>query len=312
MLANHLARAGVGHLRLVDRDFVELNNLQRQLIYDEDDVAQVLPKAVAIATKLRRINSGIVIEDVVADVNATNIAGLIAGADVVLDGTDNFAARYLINDACVKVGRPWVYTGVLATYGMTMTIRPGVTPCLRCTMGELPAPGTVPTCDTAGIIGPIVTLLGSIAATEAIKLILAAAEPAPAGARPELNPGMIHIDLWDHTYERFDLGGPWPDCPTCGQGLFEFLNPEAGIRFTSLCGRDAVQVSTAGAPGFDLAALAARLRTAQVGMIRANPYLVRADIDGYEFTIFPDGRAIIRGTDDEAVAATLYARYVGM
>ena len=312
VLANHLARAGVGHLRLVDRDFVELNNLQRQLIYDEDDVAQVLPKAVAIATKLRRINSSIVIEDVVADVNATNIAGLIAGADVVLDGTDNFAARYLINDACVKAGKPWVYTGVLATYGMTMTIRPGVTPCLRCTMGELPAPGTVPTCDTAGIIGPIVTLLGSIAATEAIKLILAAAEPAPAGARPELNPGMIHIDLWDHTYERFDLGGPRPDCPTCGQGLFEFLNPEAGIRFTSLCGRDAVQVSTAGAPGFDLPALAERLRTAQVGTIRANPYLVRADIDGYEFTIFPDGRAIIKGTDDEAVAATLYARYVGM
>jgi adenylyltransferase/sulfurtransferase len=158
VLANHLVRAGVGHLRLVDRDFVELNNLQRQLIYDEEDAAQVLPKAVAIARKLRRINSTTAIEEQVADVNAFNIAGLIADADVVLDGTDNFATRYLINDACVKTGKPWVYTGVLATYGMSMTIRPGLTPCLRCVMGELPAPGTVPTCDTAGIIGPIVTL----------------------------------------------------------------------------------------------------------------------------------------------------------
>jgi molybdopterin/thiamine biosynthesis adenylyltransferase len=312
VLANHLARSGVGHLRLVDRDFVELNNLQRQLVYDEEDVAQVLPKAVAMARKLRRINSAIAIEDVVADVNATNIAGLIADADVVLDGTDNFATRYLINDACVKTGKPWVYSGVLATYGMSMTIRPGVTPCLRCTMGELPAPGTVPTCDTAGIIGPIVTLLGSIAATEALKLILAAAEPAPPGTRPELNTGMIHVDLWDHTYERFDLGGPRPDCPACGQHRFEFLNAEAGSRITSLCGRDAVQVSVVGAPAINLAALAERLRAANVGAIQANAYLLRAEIDGYEFTIFPDSRAIIKGTADEAVAATVYARYVGM
>ena len=312
VLANHLARAGVGHLRLVDRDFVELNNLQRQLVYDEDDVAQVLPKAVAIARKLRRINSTIAIDDLVADVNATNIAGLIADADVVLDGTDNFATRYLINDACVKSGKPWVYSGVLATYGMSMTIRPGITPCLRCVMGELPAPGTVPTCDTAGIIGPIVTLLGSVAAAEAIKLILAAADPAPAGTPPELNTGMIHIDLWDHTYEKFDLGGPRPDCPACGGRRFEFLNAEAGSRITSLCGRNAVQVSTVGAPSMDLAALAERLRGANVGAIQANAYLLRAEIDGYEFTIFPDSRGIIKGTADEAVAATLYARYVGM
>jgi molybdopterin/thiamine biosynthesis adenylyltransferase len=290
VLANHLARAGVGHLRMVDRDFVELNNLQRQLVYDEDDVAQVLPKAVAMARKLRRINSAITIEDVVADVNATNIAGLIADADVVLDGTDNFATRYLINDACVKSGKPWVYSGVLATYGMSMTIRPGVTPCLRCTMGELPAPGTVPT----------------------IKLILAAADPAPPGTPPELNTGMIHIDLWDHTYERFDLGGPRPDCPTCGGRRFEFLNAEAGSRLTALCGRNAVQVSVVGSPGVDLAALAERLRAAHVGTIQANAYLLRAEIDGYEFTIFPDSRAIIKGTADEAAAATLYARYVGM
>ncbi len=303
LLADRLARAGVGHLRLVDRDFVELNNLQRQLIYDEEDVAAVLPKAVAMARKLRRINSGIAIEEIVADINPSNIAGLIADADVVLDGTDNFTTRYLINDACVKSGKPWVYTGVIASYGMTMTIRPGVTPCLRCVMGELPAPGTVPTCDTAGIIGPIISLMGSITVAEALKLLV---------GRGTLNSGMIHVDLWDNTFEKFDLGGPRPACPTCGQRDFAFLNAEAGARLTALCGRDAVQVSVAGTPAVNLSALADRLRAARVGTIQVNPYLLRAQIDKYEFTVFPDGRAIIKGTNDEAIAATLYARYVGM
>ena len=303
ILADRIARAGVGHLRLIDRDFVELNNLQRQLVYDEDDVAAVLPKAVAMARHLRRVNSTIAIEDVVADVSATNIAGFIADADVVLDGTDNFTTRYLINDACVKLGKPWVYTGVIASYGMTMTIRPGETACLRCIMGELPAPGTVPTCDTAGIIGPIVSLMGSIAVAEALKLLVGTGT---------LNSGMIHIDLWDDSFDKFDLGGPRPDCPTCGQHEYIFLNAEAGARTTALCGRDAVQVSVLGAPMLSLPALAERLRTAQVGAIQVNVYLLRAQIDSYEFTVFPDGRAIIKGTNDEAVAATLYARYVGM
>ena len=303
ILADRMARAGVGHVRLIDRDFVELNNLQRQLIYDEDDVAAVLPKAVAMARHLRRVNSTIAIEEIVADVNPTNIAGFIADADVVLDGTDNFTTRYLINDACVKLGKPWVYTGVIASYGMTMTIRPGETACLRCIMGELPAPGTVPTCDTAGIIGPIVSLMGSLAVAEALKLLL---------GNGTLNSGMIHIDLWDNGFDKFELGGPRPDCPTCGQHDYAFLKAEAGARTTALCGRDAVQVSVAGAPTLSLPALADRLRAAQVGAIQVNGYLLRAQIDGYEFTVFPDGRAIIKGTNDEAVAATLYARYVGM
>ena len=251
ILADRIARAGVGHLRLIDRDFVELNNLQRQLVYDEDDVTAVLPKAVAMARHLRRVNSAIAIEDIVADVSATNIAGFIADADVVLDGTDNFTTRYLINDACVKLGKPWVYTGVIASYGMTMTIRPGETACLRCIMGELPAPGTVPTCDTAGIIGPIVSLMGSIAVAEALKLLVGAGT---------LNSGMIHIDLWDDSFDKFDLGGPRPDCPTCGQHEYIFLNAEAGARTTALCGRDAVQVSVVGAPMLSLPALAERLR----------------------------------------------------
>ncbi len=303
ILADRLVRAGIGHLRLVDRDFVELNNLQRQLIYDEDDVAAVLPKAVAIARKLRRINSTIAIEEIVADVNPTNILSLIADADIVVEGTDNFATRYLINDACVKLGKPWIYTGVVASYGMTMTIRPGVTPCLRCVMGELPAPGAAPTCDTAGIIGPIVSLMGSITVAEALKLLL---------GRGTLNDGMIHVDLWENTFEKFTLGGPRPDCPTCGRREFAFLNAEAGTRLTALCGRDAVQVSVAGASAINLAALADRLTAAQVGQVQVNSYLLRARIEGFDFTVFPDGRAIIKGTNDEAVAATLYARYVGV
>jgi len=305
VLANHLARAGVGHLRLVDRDFVELNNLQRQMLYDEDDVSQVLPKAVAAARKLRRINSTIAIEEVVADVNPGNILSFIADADVVLDGTDNFSTRYLLNDACVKLGKPWVYCGVIATYGMTHTVRPGITTCLRCTMGEMPAPGTVATCDTAGIIGPIVAVMGSIAAAEAIKLLV---------GNGTLNDGMIHVDLWDGTLDQFDLGAPRPDCPTCVGREFEFLDAQAGARTTSLCGRDAVQVSVAGVreDALSLATLADRLRLGGATDVRQTQFLLRATVDGREFTVFGDGRAIIKGVQDEAEAATLYSRYVGM
>jgi molybdopterin/thiamine biosynthesis adenylyltransferase len=302
VLANHLARAGVGFLRLIDRDFIELNNLQRQLLYDEDDVATRLPKAVAAARKLRRINSGITIEDVVTDVTAANIVGFVSDADLVMDGTDNFATRYLINDMCVKLGMPWIYCGVLASYGMSMTIRPHQSPCLRCVLGELPAPGSAPTCDVVGVVGPIVALMGSIAAAEAIKLIVGRGTP---------NAGMIYADLWEGSFDRFDLGGPRPDCPTCGRAEYEFLSAESGTRTTSLCGRDAVHVSVIGARNVDLEALADRLRRSGIEVDR-NPYLLRAEIDGFDFTLFKDGRAIIKGTADEARASTLYARYIGM
>jgi len=303
VLANHLARAGVGFLRLIDRDFIELNNLQRQLLFDEEDIAALLPKAVAAARKLRRINSSITIEDIVAEVTPANIADFVSDADLVMDGTDNFATRYLINDACVKLAKPWVYCGVIAAYGMTMTIQPHRSPCLRCVMGDMPAPGTVPTCDVAGVVGPIVTLMGSIAATEAIKLIV---------GRGALNTGMIYADLWEGSFDRFDLGSPRPDCPTCGRAEYLFLSAEAGARTTSLCGRDAVQVSVIGAQPLDLGALANRLQAGGIENIQRNPYLLRADIEDYELTIFGDGRAIIKGTCDEARASTLYARYIGM
>ena len=300
MLCNHLARAGVGRLRIVDRDYIELNNLQRQTLFDEDDITQGLPKAVAAARKLRRINSDILIEDVVADANPTNIEQFIADADVVLDGTDNFETRFLLNDACVKLGKPWVYCGVVASYGMTATILPGQTACLRCLFGNIPAPGTTATCDTAGVLGPVVGVLASVAAAEALKSLL---------GKGERNRGLIHVDLWENSFESFQMGLPRPDCPACGLRHFEFLEAAVGTRATSLCGRDAVQVSVHGAPHIDLPRLAERLAAA--GKVTVNPFLLRAEIDGYEIAVFPDGRAIIKGTTDEERAKVLYARYIG-
>ena len=300
IIANHLARAGIGRLRIADRDFIELNNLQRQLLFDEEDVEAGLPKAIAAARKLRAVNSDIEIEEVVTDVNGENIEQLIADADIVMDGTDNFETRFLINDACVKLGKPWVYSGVLASYGMTATLIPGDSACLRCIFEDIPAPGTTPTCDTAGVLGPVVSTVASIAAGEALKLVL---------GRGQRNRGMIHIDLWDNTFEVFESPPPRPDCITCGQGEFEFLDADVGTHATSLCGRDAVQVRVRGASHLDLNRLAERLSA--VGTARSNAFLLKAEIDGYEFTIFPDARAIIKGTTDNERAKTLYARYIG-
>ncbi len=311
-LSNLLARMGVGRLRIVDRDFIELNNLQRQILFDEDDIAADLPKAEAAAAKLRRVNRDIAIEAVVADVNPGNVLGLIADATVVMDGTDNFSTRYLLNDACLHLAKPWVYTGVIAAYGMTATFLPdgaaetlpgerAATGCLRCLLGELPPPGATPTCDTAGVIGPVVALLTAVAAGEAMKLIT---------GRGLLNPGLIHMDIWNHEYERFGVAGRQPDCPTCGRREFEFLNARVGAASSSLCGRNAVQVSVAGAAPLDLARLEQRW-TAVASRLARNDYLLRAQIDGYEFTVFPDNRAIIKGTEDVDLAKTLYARYIG-
>jgi molybdopterin-synthase adenylyltransferase len=303
VIANHLARGGVGHLRIVDRDFIELNNLQRQLLFDEQDIAEGLPKAEAARRKLSRINSAITVEGIVADVTPDNILDLLEGADLAMDGADNFETRFLLNDACVQLGLPWVYTGVIASYGMTMTIRPGKTACLRCLLGQLPAPGTAPTCDTAGVLAPSVSVVASIAAGEALKLL--------AGFG-QLNSGaLLNFDLLDNSLERFEVLRR-PDCPTCGQRDFEFLHAETGTRTATLCGRNAVQISVAGRPAVDLAALAERLRQSGIARVTVNPYLLRAALGDMDVTVFPDGRAIIKGTEDESVARTIYARYVGM
>ncbi len=300
MMASTLARAGVGTLIITDRDFVELKNLQRQILFDEDDVAKGMPKAIAAAEKLRRANSSIKIEGIVADVNAENIEALIDGATLVMDGTDNFETRFIINDACVKHSIPWVYAGAVASYGMTMTIIPRETACLRCIFQKEPAPGTLPTCDTAGIIPPIVNVMASIASAEAIKFL------AGTGAR---NPGLINVDLWENSYDVLAIQRR-DDCPTCGQNQYEFLEGQRGGTMTaSLCGRNAVQVNPGRGHTLKLDELAERLRG--VGQVTVNEYLVRATIDNFEITIFPDARAIIKGTDDATVARSVYAKYVG-
>ncbi len=311
-LSNLLARMGVGRLRIIDRDFIELNNLQRQMLFDEEDIAAALPKAEAAARKLRRANSEIVVESVVADVNPGNVLALLGDATVVMDGTDNFSTRYLLNDACLQLGKPWVYSGVIASYGMTVTLIPAeaaaalpggrqATGCLRCLLGEMPAPGTTPTCDTAGVIGPAVALITAVAAGEAMKLIV---------GRGALNPGILHMDVWTHEYEQFGAGGRRPDCPACGRREFEFLRAQVGATSASLCGRNAVQVSVLGSKPLDLARLEEQLLPV-AGQVRRNEHLLKARINSYELTVFPDNRAIIQGTDDEDVAKGLYAKYIG-
>ena len=311
-LANLLVRMGVGRVRIIDRDFIELNNLPRQTLFDEDDIAANLPKAEAAARKLRKVNRDVAIEAVVTDVNPGNVLTLLADATLVLDGTDNFSTRYLLNDACIRLSLPWIYTGVIASYGMTATFLPAgaaakvpgsrtTTACLRCLLGDMPAPGTTPTCDTAGVIGPAVALITAISAAEAMKVLVGTGD---------LNPGLLHMDVWTHEYESFGLGMRRPDCPACGQKELEFLNAEMGTTTSSLCGRNAVQVVTRGTQAIDLSRLMRQL-TPIATQLAANEYLVKATIDAYEFTVFPDNRAIIKGTDDENLAKVLYAKYIG-
>ncbi len=299
MIAATLARAGVGFLKIADRDFVELHNLQRQILYDEADAAARTPKAVAAAQKLARVNSSIQIAPCVTDVHAENIEELIADVDLILDGTDNFETRFLVNDACVKRNKTWIYGGAVSSYGASMTIVPNVSACLRCVFRHAPPPGALPTCDTAGVIAPIVNVIGSLVSAEALKYLVGAGER---------NRGLINIDLWENTFDIFEVERR-ADCPCCGLRQFDFLDADAGAGATSLCGRNAVQIRPAQKYALDLAQLAARL--APLGRVTQNEYLVQFARDDFDLTIFPDGRAIIQGTDDASVARGLYAKYVG-
>jgi len=302
VLANTLARAGVGFLRIVDRDFLELNNLQRQVLYDEADVAAGLPKAVAAAAKLRSINSTIEIDEVVADVDHTNILDLADGVDLLLDGTDNFETRFLLNDAALKLGLPWVYGGCIGAEGQSMTILPGETPCLRCVHPEPPPPGSTATCDSAGILGPIINVIASVQATEAIKIL--------SGARDAVSKQLLFIDLWDNQMRRLklDLLREGNDCPAC-QGDYPWLEGRRGSHTAVLCGRNAVQLSFPGKESLSLEALASKLEG--VGQVSRNKFLLRFAVDDYRITVFPDGRAIIGGTEEIAEARTVYAKYIG-
>lgn len=302
VIANTLARAGVGHLRIVDRDFLELNNLQRQVLYDEDDVAAGLPKAIAAKNRLAKINSEIEIDAVVGDVDHTNIERLLEGVDCLIDGTDNFETRFLLNDAAVKLGIPWIYGGCLGAEGQSLTILPGETPCLRCLMPEAPPPGSTPTCDSAGILATIIGVIASLEANEALKIL--------SGHREAISRTWMVLDLWDNTVRQIKLNSAKvADCPCCGRREFPWLSGERGSHTAILCGRNAVQLSFPGREPVSLDDLAAKL--AVVGQVTRNKYLVRATIGEHLLTVFPDGRAVIGGTEDIAAAKSLYAKFVG-
>lgn len=303
VLANHMVRAGVGFVRIIDRDFVEPSNLQRQMLYDEDDANQHLPKAMAAYNKLTKINSEIVIEPIVADLTAYNAEEYLRDVQLVLDATDNFQVRYLINDVCVKHTIPWVYGGAVSAKGMFTAIRPGVTPCLRCLFPEPLQAGDAPTCDTAGVIGPIIHIVASYQATEALKILV--------GAEEAFNPNLEHFDLWHNEHSQMKVGKMRrPDCPTCQKRQFQFLQPESQSGMaTSLCGRNTVQITPAHSVRLDLANLEQRLTP--LGRVERNKFLLRFHVEPHTLVIFPDGRVLVQGTDDMAQARTLYDRYIG-
>jgi len=303
MQAALLVRAGVGRVRIVDRDFVELNNLQRQMLFDEQDVARRLPKAVAAAEKLRRINSTVEVEPVVADVNYTNIEQFCRDAQVIVDGTDNFETRFLINDASLKLGIPWVYGGCLGAEGQTMTILPGRSACLRCLMAECPPPGSTPTCDTAGILGPAVGVVASLQTAEVLKIL--------SGREEAVSPYLTVVELWDARIRQVDISHlrEQVDCPACRRGELNWLAGKEGSHTAVLCGRNAVQLVHPG-KSVSLEDLAGQLQN--VGQVTCNEYLLRLKVDRYEITVFPDARAIVSGTDDVSEAKTVYAKYVGV
>jgi len=295
-----LARAGVGHLRIVDRDFVEPSNLQRQTMFTESDAEQRLPKAIAAANHLAQINSEIEIEPHILDINHSSIERLIDGCDLVIDGTDNFATRYLINDACVKHNVNWIYGAAVGSYGVTMTIRPHQTACLRCVFEEAPPAASAPTCDTSGVIMPIINVVSAVQVSEALKLL--------TGNIDDLHGSLMQFDVWRNEWRRIGTGRPRADCKTCGEGVYETLL-QAGEGAAVLCGRDAIQISPSQPTRINFSSLAERLRRA--GEVKFNEYLLRFKTGKFELTVFQDARSIIRGTDEIATARSLYAKYIG-
>jgi molybdopterin-synthase adenylyltransferase len=298
-VANLLVRAGVGRIRILDRDFVEPSNLQRQILFDEADAREALPKAVAAERKLRTLNSEIQIEGVVADLNCGNAQELLSGFPVILDGTDNFETRFLINDFAVQSGTPWIYAAAVASYGLTLTIRPRQTACLACLLESGATLGLDETCDTIGVLGPIVNLIASLEAAEALKLL--------SGNEKSLHGRLLSCDVWNGRMQSVQPERN-PECRACGLREFVYLEGKAQPHIT-LCGRDSVQIHERGRD-LDLPALQQRL-AATIPGVRQNGFLLRFQVPPYEMTIFSDGRAILKGTKDPAVARSLYAKYIG-
>jgi molybdopterin/thiamine biosynthesis adenylyltransferase len=297
-LASLLSRAGIGYLRLIDRDYVEPSNLQRQVLFDEADAAESLPKAIAAARKIASFNSEITVEPHAEDLTPDNVEDLLADVDIILDGTDNFETRYLINDFAVSENLPWIYAAGVASYAVTMTILPGETACLACIFPDSPR-GLVETCDTSGILNSAVNFVASVAATEAMKLAV--------GARDKLRRTLLSYDVWTNDYASVKTDKPRADCRCCRQRDFTHLAGE-GRPHISMCGRNSVQIHERQRP-IDFADMSKRL--APHGTVKHTEFLLKFWHDPYEMTLFPDGRAIIKGTTDTAIARSLYARYVG-
>ncbi len=315
--ADMLARAGIGRLTIVDRDFVEITNLQRQVLFDETHVENRTPKAAAAAAKLSLINSEVDVTPIVDDINHRNIASLASGVDVLMDGLDNFETRYLANDYAVKFGMPYFYGGAVGTTGMTMPILPhgsegwsedDATPCFRCLFEEPPPAGMTPTCDTAGVLGSAVSIIANLQVAEAIKFL--------TGNLDAMRRRLLQIDVWTNGIHELDVSNAWEqgNCPACGQGQFDYLDGKEGSTADVLCGRDAVQLrQRAVHEAIDFNELKAKLETH--GRVSVNDFMLTAwieeDDQAYEITLFSNGRALIKGTQEAAIARSVYARYVG-
>ena len=297
-IASLLARAGVGMIRIIDRDYVEPSNLQRQSLFDESDARESAPKALAAARQIARFNSALSLDPHVADLIPQNVDSLLSATDLILDGTDNFETRYLINDYAIKNSVPWIYAAAVGSYAVTMNVLPGQTACLACIFPESPR-GTVETCETAGILNSAVNLVASIASTEALKLLI--------GARPNIRRTLLSWDAWSNQHAEVAASSPRPACRVCGEREFIHLAGEGRPHIT-LCGRNSVQIHERERP-VDFAEISARL--APLGQVRHTDFILKFWRDPYELTLFPDGRAIVKGTTDTAIARSLYARYVG-
>ncbi|PLS02963.1 ThiF family adenylyltransferase [Neobacillus cucumis] len=302
VIANHLVRSGIGYIRLIDRDLVEWSNLQRQMLYTEEDARKQLPKAIAAQKRLKEINSAVTVDAVIADLNLDNAEELLSGMDVIVDGTDNFMTRFLINDVAVKHRIPWVHGAAVSSRGMFAVIKPGVTPCYRCLFPHVPS-SNGETCDTVGVLSPLTDIIGSYQAMETIKVILGA----------ETTPNLEQIDIWDHSTMQMEISeGKNPNCPACGQGQFDFINRSSGkqVAYTTLCGRDTVQISPKHKGELDLKRTAANLQKS--GKVSFNEFLLRfSPNEELSIVVFKDGRVLIHGTNDIVIAKQLYSKYIG-
>jgi molybdopterin/thiamine biosynthesis adenylyltransferase len=298
-ILNLLARAGIGELTIIDRDFVELTNLQRQVLFDEGDLEQ--PKALAAADKVRRANSDVKIHDVIKDLNPNNAEAILGHPDLIVDGTDNMETRFLVNDVSAKHEIPWVYCGAVGTHGMVMPIVPPAAPCLRCFIPNIPPQGVLQTCDLAGVLNTIPAIMASIATTEALRILL--------GKSAHIDSQLIIYDVWEQSFQKMKVAKD-PSCRCCAQSRFEFLDAKKGDKITALCGRDAVQITPARDDTIKLSQLADNLE--RIGIVKHNEYtlLFKDPHTDYELTLFRDGRAIIKGTRDLEAAKSIYARYV--